>query len=92
MTGLIRSAESLHHSAVLKAEYQREIRRAKAVSWKRFCTEALNADPFSALRQVSRASSYPPSIFSMKIPSGGSTSDVSQIFIYTDGNAGTSQC
>jgi len=79
MAGLTRSTKSLHHCAVLKAEYQREIRKAKAASWKRFCTEALNADPFSALRQVSRTNSCPPSIFSMKSPNGSSTTDVSEI-------------
>ena len=36
----------------LKAQYQREIRKAKATSWKTFCNEELNEDPFKALKKI----------------------------------------
>ena len=36
----------------LKAQYQREIRKAKTKSLKTFCTEELNAGPFRAIKKV----------------------------------------
>ena len=35
-----------------KAQYQREIRRAKAKSWKEFCSVDLNEDPFKAMKKI----------------------------------------
>ena len=42
----------LENAASLKTQYQREIRKAKAFSWKKFCTEEINTDPFKAIKKL----------------------------------------
>ena len=45
-------AETTNIVQQLKAKYQREMRKAKAIAWKRFCTEEFNEDPYKAIKKA----------------------------------------
>ena len=36
----------------LNAKYQHEMRKAKAIAWKHFCTEEFNEDPYKAIKKL----------------------------------------
>ena len=75
---VLKTPESISACTLLKTEYQREIRKAKSISWKRFCTEELN-DPFAALKKLISSTTKRKIISSLTCPDGNITFDPSQI-------------
>ena len=79
LANILKTPESISACTLLKTECQREIRKTKSISWKRFCTEELNNDPFAALKKLTSSSTKRKIISSITCPDGNITFDPSQI-------------
>ena len=73
--GILGTPASILACSQLKCEYQRAIREAKSRSWKRFCTENLNNNPFLAVRKLMSSTTRRCNISSITCPDNSITTD-----------------
>ena len=63
----------------LKAAYQREMRKAKASAWKRFCTEEFNEDPYKAVKKAAGKLQTEKEVSMIRTPEGQLTTSATEI-------------